>query len=321
METLALDVPSPEPGQVLVRTVRSLISAGTELTLLHASATGERWGDLTHYPKLAGYSNVGRVEAVGEGVDPGWIGRTVHNHGGHQRFALSPEDRVAALPEGVSPEEAVFATLGKVAMNGLRRAAVTWGETVGVVGLGVLGQLVCRLCLRIGVRRIYAFEVTPARMARLPPSQRLIGFPGDLRDREVRRRFRDRHGASGVDVMIEATGEPTVLAAAPRLVRRQGRFLLLSSPRGPSHFDFHDLCNRPSLTILGAHGFSHPAEGSLDDRWTSRRHGELFLEMLAQGELTTRELITHRLRAADAACGYRGLSDDPAGTLGVVLQW
>ncbi len=312
-------IPEPARGQVLVRTRCTLISAGTELTLLQGSASGDCWRDLTRYPRTSGYSNVGRVEAVGPGEDPAWVGRRVHNHGSHQRFTLSPLDRVTPLPDGVDECEATFATLAKVAMNGLRRVALTWGERVGVVGLGIVGQLATRLCLGAGAARVVAMEVNASRLGRLPESPRLIPVHGDIRD-EATPALRAAC-AGGLDVVIEATGEPTVLAAAPRLLRPQGRLLLLSSPRGASTFDFHDLCNRPSLSIVGAHGFSHPPEGCGPDLWTSRRHGELFLDLLRAGQISTRELITDRFPAHEAARGYRRLLESSGDTLGVILEW
>jgi threonine dehydrogenase-like Zn-dependent dehydrogenase len=105
------------------------------------------------------------------------------------------------------------------------------------------------------------------------------------------------------------------------LLRDQGRLLVLSSPRSATSFDFHDLCNRRSLTIVGAHGFSHPPIETGDNPWTGRRHGELFLSWLEAGWLTVAELVSHRFPAERASDAYRFLSERRDEAMAVVLDW
>lgn len=312
-------VPTPGPSEVLIRTRRSLISTGTELTLLAGEATGVAWQRLCQYPTLSGYANIGDVLAVGEGVAPDWIGCRVHNHGKHQAYTISPLDRIAKVPAKVQDEEATFTTLAKVTMNGLRRAGITWGESVVVVGLGIIGQLACRLCSLIGVRPTFAVERSPYRLGLLPEDRRIIPLQGDIASQREHVLVHNRGRLA--DAVIEATGNPDAIPSEPLLLRPQGRLLLLGSPRGASCFDFHDLCNRESLTIIGAHGFSHPQPGTPDNPWTSRRHGELFLDLLDAGELDTRNLISHRFPYQRAADAYKLLLNQRDAAMGVILEW
>ena len=101
----------------------------------------------------------------------------------------------------------------------------------------------------------------------------------------------------------------------------QGRFVVLSSPRGKTLFDFHDLCNRPSHTIIGAYNWSHPVRGTLDYPWTMLRHSELFLELLAEKELDVTSLITHRSHYSEAPRLYEMLLQDRSDAMGVLLDW
>lgn len=319
IEILDRPVPIPGPGEVLIRTRRTLISTGTELTLLRGAAPeGSVWADLARYPLAVGYSNAGEVTALGVGVEPRWLGRRVETHGRHAAFVTATVDRLRGVPEGVSDEEATFSSLAEVAMNGLRRIGLTWGESIAVFGLGILGQLAVRLAGLAGAGPVLGVEPSELRRRLLPTGPFFRALAGGD---EVREEVRVATAGRGLDVVVELTGDPEVIPTQPVLLRDQGRLLILSSPRGPSRFDFHDLCNRRSLSIVGAHGFSHPPMETPNTPWTGRRHGELFLERVAAGALTVRELITHRFAAEAALDAYRLLAERRSEALGVVLEW
>ncbi|MFN2333584.1 MAG: zinc-binding dehydrogenase [Wenzhouxiangellaceae bacterium] len=310
----AMETPAPERDQVLVRTRCSLISTGTELTLYGGEpGLGDAWRTLRDYPRSLGYSNVGIVEQVGSDVDPCWIGRRVHNHGYHQVQALAPAAKLAEVPQDVADEHACFTTLAKVAMNGLRRAGATWGEHIAIVGAGIVGQLAARLCLHLGASRVTVIEPSAHRINCLPQHTGLETIDQPLGPAlGLNRQF---------DLVIEASGNPDVMQGLPDLLRDQGRILLLSSPRGPSRFDFHDGCNRRSLTIIGAHSFSHPIDSRSGNPWTSARHARLFLELLQQGVLSVQPLISRKVHYTNAADAYRLLDERREQTMAVLFSW
>ena len=98
--------------------------------------------------------------------------------------------------------------------------------------------------------------------------------------------------------------------------------VILSSPRGAGTlFNFHDLCNRPSHTIIGAHISSHPPAETLATRWTQRRHAELFFDLIATGELHLDALVSHRVCYREAPVIYGALLEDRAQAMGVMLDW
>ncbi len=256
--------------------------------------------------------------AAADGVNLAWLGRRVETHSRHALWVTCPADKLRAVPDGVTDEEATFCSLAEVAMNGLRRVGLTWGESVAIFGLGILGQLSARFCALAGAAPVIGIEPSGFRRGLLPRGpvfHALDGLSGDLED-AVRR----LNAGRALDVVIELTGKPEVIPREPLLLRDQGRLLLLSSPRGATLFDFHDLCNRRSLTIVGAHGFSHPPAETPNTPWTGRRHGELFLERVSAG-LPVRELVSHRFSHERAADAYRVLVEERDEAMGVVFEW
>jgi len=306
--------PLPGPGQVLIKTQHSLISTGTELALYDGQKHfGAAWQALCDYPRDLGYSNVGCVEQTGPDVDPSWMGKRVHNHGSHQAYALVPATKLAVVPESVSDEQACFTTLAKVAMNGLRRAQASWGERIAVIGLGIVGQLATRLCLHLGASEVHAIDPSALRVDCLPQHPALRSYTGAIED--YQKQIHD------LDLVIEASGHPQLIASLPELLREQGRLLLLSSPRGETHFNFHDGCNRRSLSIIGAHSFSHPIDSASGNPWTSARHAELFLGLLKHQQLSVEELISLRAPYSQATEVYQTLFEQRAQHMGVIFKW
>ncbi len=131
-------VSPPGPGQVLIETACTLISAGTEL------GTQEQRRDSDYTP---GYSNAGRVLAVGDGVRDYRPGDRVMSLGGHATHVVSSAapHALRPIPDGVTDEGAAFGVLGSVAMHGVRKARVELGEYALITGMGLVGQLALRL--------------------------------------------------------------------------------------------------------------------------------------------------------------------------------
>src|SRR5215468_3905731 len=187
-ELTVLDVPAPvcRPGGVLVRSLFSLISTGTEMmkvTEAKLSMVGKararpdqlrkvmdsvaQQGAVATYKKVMnrldsytplGYSLCGVVVEVGRGAEEFSVGQFVAAAGNeyalHAEYNWVPVNLCVPVPHGVSPEHAAFSTVGAIAMHGVRRAEVQLGDTACVIGLGLVGQLVVRLLAAAGVRVI-----------------------------------------------------------------------------------------------------------------------------------------------------------------------
>jgi NADPH:quinone reductase-like Zn-dependent oxidoreductase len=195
-ELTVLDVPAPgcRPGGVLVRSLFSLISTGTEMmkvTEAKKSMVGQararpdqvrkvldsvaQQGALSTYKKVMnrldsytplGYSLCGVVTEVGRGAEEFSVGQLVAAAGNeyalHAEYNWVPVNLCVPVPDGVAPEHAAFATVGAIAMQGVRQAECQLGDTACVIGLGLVGQLVVRLLVAAGVK-VVGLDVLPDR--------------------------------------------------------------------------------------------------------------------------------------------------------------
>ncbi len=312
----------PVPGHALVQSQLSLISTGTELTLYGGAFPAQSvWARMARYPFTPGYANIGVVQDVGAGADPGWVGARVATRGSHRKLNVLGVDTLRRVPDALASEEAAFFTLAQTVMNGVRRAQVGWGEAVAVFGLGILGQLAVRFCRLCGARPVFGVDLAARRLALLPADAGIHPLDASLGIEAVYQAIATATRDRMVDCAFEVTGLPQTIPAAIRTLRRQGRFILLSSPRGKTEFDFHDLCNSPSYTIIGTHGGSHPAVETLHNPWTRERHTEFFFDLLQDGELDLTRLLTRKVHFRDAPAVYQSLWEARTEELGVGFTW
>lgn len=314
-------MPTPGEGELLIRTLRSLISTGTEMTAFRGKfPDSSAWSRHAKYPYLPGYSNVGIVVDAGAGVDRQWIGRRVGTYGSHAAFVVAPCSAGRPIEsDQINNEAATFFTIAEIVMNGVRRSQLRWGESVGIYGLGLLGQLTARFAQLAGALPILALDINERRLQMLGGLRSVI--PAQASRNDLVQIAREHTRNRLVDVVFEVTGNPSLIPKEFKILRPQGRFVVLSSPKDKTSFDFHDLCNAPSYTIIGAHNASHPTHATLDNPWTSTRDGELFFDLLACGAIEMESLISHRVPFSQAVDWYPQLDDPRSDTMGVVLIW
>jgi len=313
-------MPKPGPNELLVRTHVSLISTGTELSALDGDTPcGEVWKTFRQYPFLPGYSNVGTVLDVGEGIKRDWIGKRVTSSAVHAAYATVASEFCREVRRAVSDEEATFIGLAFVALNGIRRAGLVFGEAAVVYGLGIIGQITVQLCRFAGARPVMGVDVSARRLGFLPQKGGILGV--DAAGTDVVEAVRSATNGRMADVVFEVTGNPSVIPTEFGVLRRQGRCVIVSSPRDATLFDFHTFCNKPSFTIIGAHNFSHPRCATGDNPWTWDRHAEMFFDLVADGELDIASLVTHREPFDNAPALYEMLLADRSQAMGVIMSW
>jgi predicted dehydrogenase/threonine dehydrogenase-like Zn-dependent dehydrogenase len=356
-----VDVPPPvvRPGGVLVRTRHSVISVGTERSTVELGRksllgkaverpdqvrkvldTVASEGVASAYRKVRtrlgalspmGYSAAGVVEAVGEGVTgltPGdLVSCAGSGYASHAERLWVPKNLVARVPEGVPSEAAAFATLGAIALQGVRQAEARLGETVAVIGLGILGQLTIQLLAASGVRPI-GIDLDPSRVALATEH----GGKGLARSEDVEARIMAATGGIGADAVIitaaTASADPVELAGA--VARERARVVIvgvvpIEVPRSP----YYEKELEVRLSRSYGPGRYDPdyEEGGHDYpvgyvRWTEQRNMAAFLELVADGKVTLDRLITHRFDFGDAVSAYDVVTGDGAGSaLGVVLEY
>jgi 2-desacetyl-2-hydroxyethyl bacteriochlorophyllide A dehydrogenase len=315
------EVPEPGPGQVVVRGLVSLVSTGTDLTAYSGEfPRGQSaWARYVRYPFRPGYSSVGEVVAVGPDVTELKPGQTVFSSASHASLALQPTARVVPLPESVPVEEAAWANISNIAMNGVRMAELALGEAVVIVGMGIVGEMAMQYARLSGAFPLIAVDLSDRRLEnaerfgathRVNPSREELG----ARVAEITK-------GRKADVVFEVTGNPGVIPSLPPLLRRRGRLILLGSPRGPSTIDFHDEVHTFGLKVIGAHGSNHPPVETPIDVWTWQRSAELFLDLLRAGRVDVRGLVTHRFSWRRAPELFETLLQDRTGFRGVILDW
>ncbi len=357
------EVPVPRAGRgfVVVRNACSVVSAGTELmkvrdagrTLIGKALerpeqvrkvveTARQMGVKAAYDKAAnrlaeytplGYSCCGVVVEAGEGAgwrEGDWVACGGAEFAHHAEYVRVPKNLCVALPAGVSPEEGAFATIGAIAMQALRQAGVALGETVAVIGLGLLGQIAVQLLHAAGCR-VIGIDIDERRIERARSFGILAGFHPDADD--VAGQVRRVTGGVGADATLITAGgksnRPVELAA--EIARDRGRVvdvgiislnvpwkpyyekelsLVMSRSYGPGRYD-------AEYELKGA---DYPV-GYV--RWTEGRNMAAFLDLLQARRIRMEPLVTHRFEFDCSAEALRRMSENREGEdyVGVVFTY
>lgn len=302
------------PTEILCAAVRSLISTGTELQCLKGVFDeGTNWASWVKYPFRPGYCLVAEVLEVGgevRGLRKGALVFVQHAHA--QYFKIAAGDALP-LPEGIGAEQGVWINLAKTTQLGVRRAELELGETVGVIGLGLLGQLVTQYLYLFGVKEIFAIDPAESRLKLVKerPGIHLLPMDAATANEEIR----NRTAGAMLDVVFDITGHPAVLAQATRLVKPFGRVVLLGDTAVPSRQEMGRNVVSNAVAILGIHA-------TLDyNNWNHSAMAALFLNYLAQGRMDVIPLITHRVSPTEATDVYRMLVHDRSAAMGVLFDW
>jgi predicted dehydrogenase/threonine dehydrogenase-like Zn-dependent dehydrogenase len=339
----------------LIRSHVSLVSAGTERMLLDfgkASLIGKArqqpekvaqvlekmkadgliptleaiTGKLSE-PISLGYCNVGTVLSIGAGVQGFGPGDRVASNGKHAEIVNVPQMLCAKVPDGVSDDEAAFTTIGAIALQGIRLAAPTLGETVVVTGLGLIGLLSVQL-LRAQGCRVLGLDYNETRLRLGQSFGAEIVKLSDGAD-PVAAAF-DYSRGRGVDAVIitAATSSNEPVQQAARMCRKRGRLVLVGvAGLELKRSDFYEKELTFQVSCSYGPGRYDPAyEHKGHDypigfvRWTEQRNFEAFFDMLAERRLNVRSLVSHRFPIAAAAKAYEALGTTET-ALGILLDY
>lgn len=314
------DVSPPREGEVLCQALKSLISIGTEtLCLRGVFDPGTNWASWVKYPFRPGYSMVARVVGVGPGVSGCQEGDRLMVWTGHQQFFKTRMQGVDLLPIGVSDEEATWGALAITTQLAVRRAELALGETVGVVGLGMLGQLIVQYLRVAGARKIIAIDSVPSRLE----IAQAHGATYVLRctAQEARPLIEEITQGKLLDAVWDVTGHPAALAPCVQLLRKRGRVILVGdTPTSTQQYLGPGVVSN-SIAILGVHGTSSAAQYSEFTPWTRREMASLFYDYILQKRMRVADLVTHRHSPIEAPQVYARLMRDRADSLGVLFDW
>jgi len=345
---------------IVVRSQISLISAGTErmmLKLANKSLLGKakerpdlvkkvlaklkRDGFLATFNTVreqldrevpVGYSSSGIVTEVGARARKFSLGQQVAcagaGYANHSEFNYIPRLLAATVPKGVSPEAAAYTTVGTIAMQGIRNAEARVGETVVVIGLGLLGQLSVQILKGAGCR-VIGLDLSQERikLAKEHGAELAISPADDTAEKQILKYTRKLGADAVVITAATASNEPVELAA--RIARDRATVVMvgvtgMDIPRrtyfekeltfivsrsyGPGRYDIQ----------YEEHGHDYPA-GHV--RWTENRNMESFLDLVASGSVKPEVCTTHRFAIAEAEAAYELILSNSEPHLGVVITY
>lgn len=356
-ETNITDIPSPQlkTGQLLIRTHLTLISPGTEKMLVEFGKASfidkaRQQPDKVRmvFDKIKtdgllptvdavltkldqrlpmGYCNVGTVIAVGHGVDEFKVGDRVVSNGAHAEIVAVAKNLCCRIPESVTDEQAVFAILGAIALQGIRLAQPTLGEAFVVMGLGLIGLLTVQL-LRANGCRVLAIDLDANKTALASAfgAETLLLSAGQD-PLAAAQHFSRYRGVDGVIITASTQSSEPVHQAA-HMCRKRGRLILVGvTGLELSRADFYEkeLSFQVSCSYgPGRYDASYEEQGQDYPvgfvRWTEQRNFEAFLDMLASHAVSVNALITHQFPLAQADQAYALLSDGEH-ALGIVLYY
>ena len=308
------EMPAAGPGELLVRASLSLISPGTERAFLLGLAN-----TLPHYPQGTGYSHIGEVVEVGDGVE-GWeVGDRVASQANHCMYATVPALLCSPVPAGLSDERAAFFRLASIAMQAVRKARIELGEPVAVIGCGLIGLLAMQLARLNGGLPVLSIDKDPRRLEFAAALNADAALPADD---GLKAALVEQCDGEEPALVIEATGHPEAIPAAFSLARFGGRVVLLGSTRGDTEaVNFYRDVHKKGLTVLGAHESARPRLDSAPGWWTHQADQATALKLLAGGRLVVDPVMTHRFSWRDAADAYAMLIRWEPKMLGAILDW
>ncbi len=361
-ELTVKDVPSPalRPDAVLVRTNHSLISAGTEKTKVDTAkksllgkakarpdlvkqvldkakkdgikSTLQAVKQRLDSPSPLGYSCSGEVIGVGEGILGLKIGDLVACGGGyanHAEIVCVPRNLVARVPEGVKSEHAAFATVGAIAMQGVRLADARLGTTIAVIGLGLIGLLTVQILKASGCRVIgIDLDDEKLKIGQINGCDQVI----HANDGQLETIIGELTGGYGVDstIITAGTRSNSPVEQAGLITREKGTVVVVGAvgmdlPREPYYM------KEINFVISRSYGpgrYDPDYEEKGQDyplayvRFTEQRNMESFLYLIEDDRINLEPLITHRFPIEKAQESYSILHGEANETyLGIVLEY
>ncbi len=330
-DTILEDVPTPKvtADTILIKTSRSLVSLGTEKTLVEFGKasfiqkakqqpdkvkmvldkmrmdgvlpTLEAVFNKLNQPIPLGYCNVGTVVDIGENINGFKIGDRVASNGNHAEYVCVPKNLVAKIPDNVSDDEATFTIIGSIGLQGIRLCNPTFGENIVVIGLGLVGLITAELLKSNGCNVIaYDFDQKKVDIA---SKKGILAFNcSNIDPIQFVSQRTNSIGADGVIITASAKSD-TIMHEAAQMSRKNGRIILIGVVELDlirSDFYEKELTFQVSCSY-GPGRYDEDYEEKGKDypvgyvRWTEKRNFETILESMSKGLLDVKSLITDKV--------------------------
>jgi predicted dehydrogenase/threonine dehydrogenase-like Zn-dependent dehydrogenase len=335
-QTELAEVPAPvvSKGKLLIRTTNSLVSLGTERMLVEFGKSSlvskayqspervkmvidkiksdgllptlETVFNKLEQPLPLGYCNVGIVMETGEGVSGFAVGDRVASNGQHADYVCIPQNLVAKIPGNVSLEEATFTVVGSIGLQGIRLCAPTFGETIVVIGLGLIGLLTAQLLAANGCR-VIGIDIEKDKCSLAEKWGILTVNPSDGTD-PVKAVLDSTNGIGADGVIITASAKNNdIISQSAQMSRKRGRIILIGViGLNINRAEFYDkeLLFQVSCSYGPGRYDDNYEQKGIDYplgyiRWTEKRNFEAVLHAISSGYLNVKELITEIVDIGD----------------------
>ncbi|AMK74973.1 MULTISPECIES: zinc-dependent alcohol dehydrogenase [Methylomonas] len=324
-------LPQLESGQMLVKSVCSAISAGTEMLVYRGQLPTDIALDASlatlqqqaAYPLQYGYACVGRVEQIGDGVDAAWLNQRVFSFQPHASHFIATADQLIALPDNVEPEAAVFLANMETAVNLVLDGSPALGERVVVLGQGIVGLLLSSILARFPLAQLLALDEINKRRnyAEWLGVHRTFDPKSDRQITELKEALRlpvelSATPNAGADLIYEVSGAPTALNLAIELCSYSGRIVIGSWYGSKSAaVQLGGVAHRNRIQFISSQVSSIAPE--LSGRWDKARRFQQAWQMIKR--VKPQALISHRVPIDQAADIYQLLDQAPKQVLQAIF--
>lgn len=313
----AFDVPQPKAGEVLLENDYTVISAGTERANLIGlpNTSGQ-------FPWHPGYCGLGRVIAVGDGVENVTVGeRALATWSGHRSHALQrAADLTVVRDERIESLDAAFVPIAAMGLQGVRKVKLELGEAAMVIGLGLLGVFATQAARIDGAIPVIVSDFDKRRRDLALTLGADYAFSPD--EENLADRIKEITDGRGPEAIIEVTGSAAALQQALNYVAFRGRVSLLGCTRiSDAPIDFYQFVHRRGVSLIGAHTMVRPQVESYPAYWTERDDYRVLLALIAAGRLQVRPIISEIVSPETAPAVYKRLAEEKHPPLGIVFDW
>ena len=306
LETYPLS--TPRPDQLLVKTVYSLMSIGTETTILH-----QRYAPDSHFAQMFGFpqrqtgvQSVGIVECAGEDVDAFKPGERVYMRMGHGSRQVIDARDCSPVPEGADLQQACWCGLAKTAFRAAWAGGFNRDTRVLIIGAGPVGQMLTRWAAAMECAEITVADLSGQRLAHARAGGATALLTGELPEAA---------GDAVFPLVIDCTGNPAVFRPALASAEKFGKVILLGDTGFPGQQCLSSDLMTKGLTLLATHD-SHDRDG-----WTERRVDALFFDKLSDNRFPLGGLISHEFTPDDCALAYELAENQRHAAMGILFNW
>jgi 2-desacetyl-2-hydroxyethyl bacteriochlorophyllide A dehydrogenase len=305
-----------KPGELLLETQYTLISAGTELAMYTGTHVGfsDPKNTWVKYPYYPGYCTVAKVLKTGKDVTSFKQGDTVFTNEPRHRSHSIIDSKIAINIEGIPEKRALFITMGSISLTVLRVIDTVKEDNVAVMGMGIVGNLAGQICKTDKAKTVIGIDLIEKRLDAAKKSG--IDHVLNPKKADLAKEIEKITSGKELNTVIEATGNPVVIRDALTITGKKGRVLLLGSPRGKTEIDFYNLVHAKGVHIIGAH-----SSYSVNEKWSHMQNKELVADYIKREVLKVDRLVTHEIKPEGMKEAYEGLLNKKEEYLGVIIKW